>query len=372
MLDRRFVSARGAQGTPRGFVRLERRGVRHGFARDDGRHDVDSMAGASADARARWRAARPLVLRGVLEPALSGARREVASTLALFDCLRRGADFQAWVWRRLGGDPAWTPAGASVDLGDEREILKVFAHARARGGRAAARDLYAKLSWIAHDPRDRSLRIRFSFGAEQLFDWRHETRRAPHADLLAEALFPECAVLTEQVALRRWIEALAGTAVRYSERIVYNNAPSGGAVLHHDAEPNQLGVLYGQLEGATAWLALPKRELGQVLRESGRARTVRGALARLDRESDGELMPLLNHTPAFTRELVERGAFLVLRKGDALILPSPGWNDCCWHAVFALGRRASLAHSYGLFALRRTRTAAPAAPRPRAGRERDG
>jgi hypothetical protein len=42
----------------------------------------------------------------------------------------------------------------------------------------------------------------------------------------------------------------------------------------------------------------------------------------------------------------------VLRAGDSILLPSHGPDDVCWHAVFALGAQASLAHSYGVFPLR--------------------
>ena len=230
----------------------------------------------------------------------------------------------------------------------------------------AARGLYAKLSWIAHDERDASLRIRFSFGSENERDWQKETRRAPWSDRFAEAVFPECAVQTGNAGLRRRIEGLTSRRVRFSERIVYNNAPGGGAIFHHDCEPHQLGVVFGQLAGETAWLALPKRELARHLAEFAHAPhagmeegalrrlagTMRAALRALDGE-DPRIARLLNETPAFTARLAAAGALLHLRAGDALLLPNHAWNDTCWHSVFALGARASLAHSYGIFAARR-------------------
>jgi hypothetical protein len=229
-----------------------------------------------------------------------------------------------------------------------------------RGRRVVARDLYAKLSWIAHDERDVSLRIRFSFGSEALLDWQGETRRAPWADAFADALFPECAALAANSALRALIDRLIGRRARLSERIVYNNAPRGGATFHHDDEPNQLGVVYGQLAGETAWLALPKRELAghisAVARSKElleRAATPARALRALDDDSDPVLGRLLNSTPSFTRRLAAAGALFHLRAGDALLLPSHGPDDVCWHSVFALGTSPSLAHSYGIFAARR-------------------
>ncbi len=345
------------EAPPRGAVVLARRGVRHGAVLDSERprpHDLRSRE-LRVEVRRRWDCAQPIHLPGALRGDLARKRAEVRSTLDLFQRLRGGASFQDAVWSRLSRDRRFEPAGVTMDLGDRREIEKVFAHARGRG-RILARDLYAKLSWISHDERDLSLRIRFSFGSEHLLDWQKESRRAPWADRLAEALFPESSVLGQNARLAALLEFARGRRLRCSERIVYSNAPGGGALFHHDVEPFQVGVLYGQLAGETAWLALPKRELAaEVASFVGGSwlRTARTALDWLEREDDARLARLLNHTPRFTRRLVARGSFLRLRAGDALLLPSPRPDDACWHSVFALGRRPSLAHSYGLFDRRR-------------------
>jgi hypothetical protein len=335
---------------------LRRRGVLHGRFQVPSREPADLAERRLVD---RWSADEPLHLPGALEPLASARRRDVARTLALFEEVRRGSSFEDWVWSRLRPGSGFRPAGTTIDLGDEREVEKVFADA-VRGGRAVARDLYAKLSWIAHDPRDTSLRIRFSFGAEALLDWQKETRRAAWADRYAEALFPEGLAISTNAPLTSLIDRLLGRRARLSERIVYNNAPGGGATFHHDDEPHQLGVVYGQLAGETAWLALPKRALAEhVARFAKRtkalayAATPAKALRALDEHDDPALGKLLNATPFFTRELVAAGALIHLRPGDALLLPSHGPDDVCWHSVFALGSRPSLAHSYGIFALRR-------------------
>lgn len=333
-------------------VELARRGVRHGHVSLAPRGAAEDLG--DPDLRTNlsvlWGDAYPIHLPRALEARLRGRRSEVRSSLALFERLRRGASVQDELWARLAGRTDFAPAGASIDAGDEREIEKVFAD-RLRGGRRVARDLYAKLSWIATDERDVSLRMRFSFGSETLCEWQQETRRAPHAEALAEAVFPESDVLTGHAGLVALVGALIRRAPRFGERIVYNNAPGGGAIFHHDVEPHQLGVLYGQLAGETGWLALP-REL--LVNEIAAALSIRPkrALARLEREDDAELARLLNGTPAFTRTLVRRGSFVHLRAGDALLLPSPTPEATCWHSVFALGARPSLAHSYGIFARR--------------------
>jgi hypothetical protein len=341
---------------PRRIV-LDRRGVRHGA------FTVGAPAPLSLrERRERFDADRPIPLPGILARELPRFRAPLARSLALFEALRAGrVELQDEVRRRLSGKPEFSPSGATVDAGDPREIEKVYVDGM-RGRTFAARGLYGKLSWIAHDERDLGLRIRFSFGSEALLDWRKETRRAPWADRYAEALFPECAILARSPRLDAVLVRLLGRKVRLSERIVYSNAPRGGAVFHHDCEPFQHGVVFGQLAGETAWLALPKRELARHVADAARtpalrklAGTPRKALRALETDGDPRLAALLDRTPAFTRRLVDAGALIHLRPGDALVLPNHGWDDTCWHSVFALGRKPSLAHSYGLFAARRER-----------------
>jgi len=336
---------------------LERRGVFHGWFAPAPRAAADLAGGPSDDQRARWRLDRPLVLPGALSAALVGREAELEASLGLFARVRDGeSEFQDELWGRLGEHAVYVPAGASVDLGDEREIEKVFVDAK-QEGRRVARDLWGKLSWISHDESDDSLRIRFSFGAEALFEWREDPARSVWADRLAREVFPECAVIAEHPPLVGLVERLIGHSVRFSERIVYSNSPGGGAVFHHDAEPDQLGVCYGQFVGATAWLALPKRELAGLVAEAAAgtdlartAGTPELALAALDDEGAEDLARLLNETPDFTRRLVEGGHAFRLGPGDALLMPNHGPEDTCWHSVFALGEEPSLSHSYGIFA----------------------
>lgn len=335
-------------------VVLRRRGVRHGrFA-----YSAPTLPPERAQ-RELWERDRALHLPGILTRGLPRFRLQTRRSLALFDGLRaQKVVFQDEVRRRLRARKEFFPSGSAVDENDIREIEKVYVDGM-RGKRFAARGLYAKLSWIAYDERDESLRIRFSFGSEKLLDWQKETRRAPWANRYAEALFPECAALAGNRALRAVLERRIGRRARLCERIIYNNAPGGGALFHHDCEPAQRGVIFGQLAGETAWLALPKRELARHLTLFARTphlKRLAGTPAKALRALDGDderLHTLLNETPAFTKHLVEHGAFFHLRAGDALLLPNHAWNDTCWHSVFALGERPSLAHSYGVFAARR-------------------
>jgi hypothetical protein len=248
---------------------------------------------------------------------------------------------------RMAKRSGFEPGGCAVDAGDAREIEKVYYHARrGRSGRIAGRDLYAKLSWISTDASDTSLRIRFSFGSERMRDWLRDPKRSALADRFAQAAFPECAAIGKNARLMGLVRRLAGQPVRATERIIYNNAPGGGAVFHHDAEPGQIGVIYAQLAGETGWLAIRKRELAERL--AGRlGRKARAVLRALD-EPDRALERALNHSPSFAGELVRGNYYIHLFPGDVLLLPSHGPDDVAWHSVFALGDRASLSLSFAM------------------------
>ena len=335
-----------------GGVTLIRRGVRHGRFRPAPAADLPG------DARDLWAAAEPFHLPGALRLLLVKHAGDVRRTNRLFGRLADGrAEFRREIWRRLDSHPDYVSLGASRDLSDVREIEKVHAD-RVGAGRSGV-DLWAKLSRISRDHRDPSLRIRFSFGSELHDDWSRDPRRARSADAFAEAVFPECRVLAKNAPALRLLRRATGRRVRLSERILFANAPGGGAAFHHDAETAQLGVAYAQLAGRTAWLALPKRELALVVAQVATGRLAarlheRGALRALDRDFP-PLEHLLNSDANLTRALAERGRLYVLRAGDLLLLPSPGKVDAAWHSVFALGRRPSLALSFGIFADRTAR-----------------
>lgn len=318
-------------------VALRRRGAHLGHL-----HETEPAPPVPPDLDARWRTDRPILLRGILRDQLPEHRRAIEATRRALERLRQGGSFAAFVVRRLATQRALGPSGSTVDLADEREIEKVYA--RVRG----APELYAKLSWISLDQRDHSLRIRFSHGIEQLHDWWRDRRGMRAANRYAEALFPECAAVLRCAPLRALLARLLPGAADLCERIVYNNAPHGGAVFHCDAEPTQRGVLFSQLQGATAWFALPRRDLlacaARLLRT-----TPQRAAAQLDRDVP-RVRELINRTPRFAALLVEQGAAFVVRAGDVMLLPNHGPARTCWHSVFAVGRTPSLAHSYGVFA----------------------
>lgn len=329
---------------------LERRGVAHGFVARGRRAPT-----ATPDPQASWSAAEAVLLPDLVDTARHAA--DLERSRAMFDRLRGGARFLDEVDARLSDDAELRYAGSTVDKLDAREIEKVFVDVlreeRGEQRRYSARDLWAKLSWVADDERDESLRIRFSFGHEATRDWLGEPARMAWSDRLAERMFPECAAVGAAAALHDLLATLLGVRHRLTERIVYDFVPGGGARFHHDADPGQLGVLFVQLTGHTAWLATPRAELAGLvaeLAEGGLRRRVeqRGA-GVLDDDADAELSALLDADPRLTRALAEKGRLLLLGPGDALLLPSHDVARVAWHSVFGTGDEIALGLSHGLF-----------------------
>lgn len=335
----RALRARGRTVWP-----LLRRGADLGFA-----VETERTMPSRDEARKRWRDAEAVFLPGLLAARLDPAAAHIRSCLAMFDRLRKGGRFLDELDRRLADTDRFRYAGSTVDKADPREVERVFVDAETDGD-VVAPDLWAKLAWIADDATDRSLRIRFSHGLEQMEDWLQGGDEIAHwSDRFATEAFPECDVIAGSGALHDLLGHLIARPYRLSERILYNNAPDGGAVFHHDAEPGQLGVAFNQLEGRTAWLAVSKPRLALALVRHGRAKDVPAGMAALEREDDRSLWQLLNRDPAFTGRLAAMGCLFVLQAGDTILLPSHGIDHATWHSVLALGSRPSLAHSYGIF-----------------------
>lgn len=334
------LRARGREVWP-----LRRRGADLGYA-----VPVERELPSISLAARLWRAAEGVFLPGMLGDGPARHRTAIEATLASFDRLRAGGTLLDEFERRIGADPDLVYSGSTEGGQDPREIERVFVDA-APGGERVAKDLWAMLAYLATDETDPSLRIRFSNGADGIDEWMTSTDlTGGWVDQFAARAFPECEAVMGCAPLRELLQQLLGRPYRLSERILYNNAPDGGAVFHHDAEPGQLGVVFSQLQGHTGWLALGKRRLAELLAKRGHQRSARVAMAALDRGDDKPLWRVLNRDAGFTAELAARGALFVLREGDCMLLPSHSLDDVAWHSVIGLGDRPSLAHSYGIFA----------------------
>ncbi|MFO1052316.1 MAG: hypothetical protein U1F36_08895 [Planctomycetota bacterium] len=326
-----------------GSLSLQRRGIDHG------RVHAGSAAPAEGGVIAtRWAEGEAVLLPGLASAVVQSARSAIRESLATFERLREGDSFLDEIDARLGDDEYFRYAGSTVDHADAREIERLFVDVPGDKDHKRVRDLTARLSWIAHDENDTSLRIRFSFGHESTRDWLTPDRHAAWSDRFAERTFPENAALRRLPALRQTLDSLLAQPWRLSELIVYSNAPGGGAVFHHDADPGQRGVVYAQLDGNTVWLACPRRALAATAARIGDL-DADAVFRRMEDDGDQSLWTLLNATPALTGALAAQGRLFVLQPGDVLLLPSRSAEECCWHSVFGVGRKPSLAHSMAIF-----------------------
>lgn len=297
---------------------------------------------------AAWRAAAPIFLPGILGDAAGQFANEINDCLTMFDRLRDGGEFLDEVESRIGDDANLRYAGSTVDQEDPREVERIFVNAEVDDA-VVAEDLWAKLAWITTEEVDASLRIRFSNGLDQQEEWlTTNDLTASWVDQFALRTFPECHAVLSSAPLRKCLDRLIARPYRLSERIIYNNAPGGGAVFHHDAEPSQLGVVFTQLKGRTAWFTIAKPRLAKLLVRYGMP-NARRAIAAMDSGCDEVVQHILNRDARFAAMLAANGALFLLRAGDAILLPSPSFDNCAWHSVVAVGDQPSLAHSYGVF-----------------------
>ena len=318
---------------------------------------------APDEARQRWRAARPIVLPGLAGEALAAREADLTAAQQLTAGVVEGEDVAALLQhapyrQRLAR--YFTLAASSVDEGDAQEIETVTFEA-VRQGEVVADDLWLKASWLSFHEEDASLRFRFSFGWVGQEDVAADFERQRWAAALTEAVFPESAVISANEDLAGYLrQVLAVQDVAYVERIVYFNAPNGGAQFHHDVERGHLGVVYAQVSGRTAWLALARADLvAEVLAFLARADARTAVLAAgvsadqwqaflagdvsscgieagLEDQENDVLEALINRVPAFTRQLLDHGHGWLLRPGDAILLPQQRVDHCAWHAVFCV------------------------------------
>lgn len=360
-------------------ARLRRRDVDFGFIRQ-----ARPSSGAQRLTAARltyyrdlWHRPHPVVLEGVLSSALRPYRGDIRRSLALLNRVRASESAVEWLERtpydrRLRD--GFEIVCAVSDAGDAREMQKIYVNAVA-GARITARDLFIKVNYLSLNPRDASLRLRFGFGEEQFRDWKAwacDQRRSAWSGRLAEAIFPESRLIAQNVRLQSALEKIIGRPVMFPERIIYSNAPNGGAYFHHDYVPTHVGVIFAQLHGLTGWLACSRRTLMEAIRHFLSAPEFRPSwpaafLRRRDRacledlaadapamaealeaDDEGPLHVLINTHPAFIHYLIRLGALRVLRPGDVILLPAPTLESATWHSVFCLDDRPGLSLSFAM------------------------
>jgi len=259
-------------------------------------------------------------------------------------------------------------------------------------GHDAGPGFWLKNQALSRVASDRSGRVRVSFGVEGDDDASHDEALQLRCAELARAVFPETALLRDDPALFELLEALDdplgedradGRELYLTQDIAYWNAPNGGALMHHDAfeedyAERQRAVVYAQLTGATAWIALSTQDLAARVVEfcealadgempwvksslfrgrSGEAalnKILRGGrfvYAELEKPGCGRLGRLVNRGPEFTSLLADAGHAFLVRAGDVVVLPNHGLGHTTLHSVFC----ASETPAYSIsLALRRT------------------
>ena len=249
--------------------------------------------------------------------------------------------------------------GSGISESDQQEIETMFFDAVVND-KVVAEDLWMKVSWLSFDDEDASLRFRFSFGVDLEEDVAADPLRQKHAGTLCDKIFPESKIVTEHAELETVLQKLLEKQqVEFVERIIYFNAPNGGAYLHHDLERGHAGVVYAQLTGTTFWLALPKFVLIERIIEFSHQYTVSDTIAalcakpielakELDSFANDDLIHLINETPQFIQYLHKQGDSICMQAGDILLLPQSSEQQCCWHSVFTLGEEVGQALSFAI------------------------
>lgn len=251
---------------------------------------------------------------------------------------------------------------SSFDEGDPQEIIKFDFDAVDSNGEVLAEDLWCKLSWLSYEDDDESLRFRFSFGFEGYEDVASDSIRQSAAAKLTDAIFPESKLIVENKSLKAILESILETSnLEFVERIVYFNAPNGGAQFHHDVERGHLGVVYAQVSGETFWLACSKKELMVKLQKFVKNSQVSiskelqsiilnesSLRESLNENQDQELEKLLNSNTQWFDFLIHEECGYILKTGDVLLLPQNDIENCCWHTVFCLGDKAGEGLSFAI------------------------
>ena len=255
--------------------------------------------------------------------------------------------------------PLFPLVASSLEEHDEQGIEKVYFDAE-EGEELLAESLWCKASWLSFIEEDASLRFRFSFGMECMEDVAADPERQLWAGKLCDTIFPESKSITENETILPLLDKIVGGEPAFVERIVYFNAPNGGAQMHHDVERGHDGVVFAQLSGSTFWLALAKPELIDELiafasdeknsdeikrllpQEADRQQLSellkdRDALATYMDEFDHELVEaVMDRSALFTAHLVAKGYGYILAAGDVLLRPQRDLDRCVWHLVICL------------------------------------
>ncbi|MHC4260894.1 MAG: hypothetical protein ACYSWX_00070 [Planctomycetota bacterium] len=348
-------------------VTLERRGLHHGaWAELDLDDSGERLLPRPSQLRQRWRRAEPWVWRQAVLDDLRTDRNLIHAGLSAYETLIDPAGLEPFLRARLGG------RGARFDVLASRESLadpdRDLACVGIRDSQSGIADLWSKTGRLSTHPEDGSIRMRFSFGDEGSDDASADTARHRAVTALTEAVLPEARLADRRGELLRTVSEWHGEPLFATQGIAYWNTPEGGARFHHDAfadddSEGQRGVLFLQLAGRTAWLALGTAALARRVAEfcAGlEADDPSRDLEGLDLEDPlslrselalpgcGRLAALVDEDPRFTAFLADCGHAAILAPGDAIVLPNQGLTSTSMHSVFCASSKPTYALSFAL------------------------
>ena len=354
------------------WLPLRRRNLALGYVHQS----VPATLSDAETVAAKWRNDEAILLPGLLDIApwqadIAQAQRLMEGTLESGACAHL-LEIGPYRERLAARFPL---VASSFEDHDEQGIEKLYFDAECdQNGtpECVAEDLWCKASWLSFIEEDASLRFRFSFGMECLEDVAADPARQQWAARLCDAIFPESAVITENATINGMLKPVLDGTPAYVERIVYFNAPNGGAQMHHDVERGHDGVVFAQLSGNTCWLALAKPllidEISTFVADAGNSSELarllpdasqRGALRELcaDRAALSSYMDGFDHelaeavmvrSPQFIHQLVQQGYGYMLHPGDVLLMPQRDLDRCVWHSVITLGDEPGEALSFAV------------------------
>ncbi len=339
-------------------VLLKRRGTALGWVAERPEQDnIDAKAAAKA-----WQNSAAYALPAYVAAELPAQQANIKQALGLMAAIAEGAEVA-----ELFEQPPYidrTTAQFEMlasfqDEGDAQEI-ETIEYDAVDGDEVIAENLWCKASWLSFEDDDASLRFRFSFGMVGFEDVAADLNRQHYAAQLTDAIFPESAIISNNTQLETFMQTVLDTEkLAYVERIIYFNAPNGGAQFHQDVERGHLGVVFAQVHGSTGWLACSKAQLIDEIQtfvsDASNSTTLSNLLDEtmlselkqksadrdqlntwLDDRDNDPLELLINRCPEFYRHLFEKGYGYIVNSGDVILLPQKSIDDCCWHTVFCI------------------------------------
>lgn len=335
---------------------LRRRSLDLGWLQANGKHrSTDEL-----DLLESWQSSAAIYLQQAVSAFIKPQEKNIARSLLLMEQVLADIDCEdifseSLYQKRL--KEKFEMLGSIYDEGDSQEIEKIEFDA-VENGEIIAENLWVKLSWLSFDEDDPSFRLRFSFGLEKYEDVAQDLQREILTARLSEAIFPESVVISKNEKLIAQCKKLMQEkSIEFVERIIYFNAPNGGAQFHHDVEKGHAGVVFAQLHGRTAWFALSKQQLLDEVSDfmhNGLAKEIFSAIGKEQeycqlKESTRDIKifseqmnegghehveVLLNQIPMFLKQLADKNFIFILEPGDVILLPQKDEENCAWHSVF--------------------------------------